>query len=426
MRGHRRIALLLVALFAFGVLALPVTAAQPPARIITFWYALPARHAQALEALLPAWREKNSQWTLQTKRFETEEELLIALERGSQRPSVALIDPEWTDNLAQRHLLVPAEDLMMGMGSSVRVGFKLDIFSPMWAACQSGDGKLYTVPAFGSSHALLYNKTIFAAGKIAKAPASWGEVVTLSKKLTKADAGQWGFVLSHDDPEELGLLYQVFLWQAGGELYSNEQKSFRFREVAGVSTGQFLVDLVQKYRVTPSQTPSDLSTAAMTLGTYEDLLALEARGVPVGVAPLPKKINSVSDLDVWSVAVLPAERNTQEKSWQFAIWLTDFPQALSFGLSAPYLPANKQVTLSPDYFIYLQSHPGVRVFLAQLVRGRENPGVPHFNRILSAIGERLQAAMDAKMPVTDAIDEAAIAAGKILHEPEGVSLSPQK
>lgn len=66
----------------------------------------------------------------------------------------------------------------------------------------SVDGKLYTLPNYGSTFRLIYNKDLFAKAGLTEPPKSLDELVTYAKKITEAGKadGVYGFALNMKNP----------------------------------------------------------------------------------------------------------------------------------------------------------------------------------------------------------------------------------
>ncbi|HZG56230.1 sugar ABC transporter substrate-binding protein [Paenibacillus sp.] len=64
------------------------------------------------------------------------------------------------------------------------------------------DGKIYSLPNYGSTMRLVYNKDLFEKAGISKPPATLDEMVEVAKKLTEAgkDSGAYGFALNFKSP----------------------------------------------------------------------------------------------------------------------------------------------------------------------------------------------------------------------------------
>lgn len=124
-------------------------------------------------------------------------------------------------------------------------------------------GGNYGLPIEAANPAVLYyNKEILESiGE--KPPVTWEDFIRIAKKATKDTDGdgnidQWGFSQGWGAKffGDLNWNWYGFLWQAGGELYSDDLKTVKFNDEAGIETAQFLYDLKYKDKVIPDNAMS--------------------------------------------------------------------------------------------------------------------------------------------------------------------------
>ena len=81
-----------------------------------------------------------------------------------------------------------------------------------------------SVPLYGLSYVLFYNKQAFKEAGIAKPPATWSEFVADAKKLTKE--GQWGVALEGAQVSTNSHAAFIFGRQNGGDLFDGNTPTF--------------------------------------------------------------------------------------------------------------------------------------------------------------------------------------------------------
>jgi len=371
--------------------------------VLIFWHALPERHSALFDAMLQRYvSEKRANFRIEVKRFPTMDALREALLADGDRPHLALIDVSWQAELIARDRIVRAEDIMDRVSSMTRIIFKADTFPVMWAAVQQ-DGKAWTLPAFATVQALIYDVDMLGQAKLKAPPKTWAELVTFGKKLTDKTGSQWAFALPTDaSPRDLGRLLQYFTEQAGGTVPTS---MLSYKDPAYTTALQFWVDLVDKHRIAPRETV-DRARVAMFLGSIEDMLALKATGRNVLAAPLPRGKAAATPVMLYSVAIMHKDPSQLDRQWQVGHWLVEFEEMLTWSLETPYIPANRQVTLSPGYFQYLQANPGLRAFLVQLPTSHVDPALPSYARVLEILGESAREALDKKQSPQEALNGA--------------------
>ncbi|MBI2252477.1 MAG: extracellular solute-binding protein [Armatimonadetes bacterium] len=380
---------------------------------LNFWHALSPDEAIILNKLIDKFSKEYPQYLIIPKNFNSKEALKYELLTSTQSPEIALIDTTWQKELILRDKLTAVENLMENAGSMIKVVYKLDTPPAIWNACIY-QGKAYTLPFFALNQALICNKEIFDKEKVKKIPASWDDLIKLAKNLNKPERKQFGFSLPLKSQEMAGW-FQVVLWQFGGEIYKINEEKISLNDSLTEKALQFYYDLYKKYNLNPLN-EQDLSKTAMFLGNSAELLKLEKEGYKCIVAPLPSNKNNkkINNMTVASLAVFKGKY--AEKSWNFIYYLSEFPQSLEWVLATPYLPANKLVPLSPQYFSFLQEHPGMRIFLQQLVNSKTNPPVANYDKILNDLGIKIQETIKGVLTIKEALNQADESANQTLNE----------
>ncbi len=124
-------------------------------------------------------------------------------------------------------------------------------------------GGTYGMPIEAANPAVLYyNKDILAElGE--EPPKTWEDFRRIAKAATQDTDGdgkidQWGFSQGWGRKffGDLNWNWYGFLWQAGGELYSEDLKTVRFDDEKGMKAAKFLSDLIHVDKVVPEDTLS--------------------------------------------------------------------------------------------------------------------------------------------------------------------------
>jgi multiple sugar transport system substrate-binding protein len=403
------------------VIMTPVYAKGEADNRFNFWYCQPVEYNGLMSELIAEFNKSNPHCTIVARNFRTPNELYVTLKEGKETPDLAIIDASWQEELVSRGSIVPVEDQMLKIAQSIKVVAKMDTFKPLWKSCVA-DEKLWTMPYYGVNHALMYNPEHFKNKVITKPPVTWGEIVDLGKKLTDPATGVWGFYIPFSmSSKDLAYLYQIFLWQAGGIMENPQDLKVAYNSEFGQKALQFWVDAIHKHKIAPSRSVTDMSKVGMMVGTTKDILDASKKGVSFKVVAWPIKNKDVGDIEVSSIAIFKNSPQRLEKMWHFTYWLTEFPQGIRWSLATHYLPANKQVTLSPGYFEYKQKNPGIVTFLALLEKGCAKPGMKDwdYESIMADLGEKIAEALTGRLTVQDALDKAALRANSLIREEAG-------
>jgi len=369
---------------------------------LNFWYSMPETYKSTFENIITSFNEGNKfNMVIKTTYFAKEKELKTALLNGKDLPDIAMIDSSWQKMLIEQNKIVAVEDQIKAISTMLMIVIKNDTFKPVFEACKT-DNKVWTMPYYATNHALIYDKTVFDAKKIKKLPKTWTDIATVGQKLTDAKTGQWGFALTtSNDPEKLADLFQIFLWQSKGELSADANGNITCDTKKAQSLLKFWLELASKYKVAPIALPDDFSQIAMFIGTAEDYMKQKNNGRDVNVMTLPKKEVQVTNLDVTSIAIMKNDEKKIRKAWQFVYWLTEHQQAVKWAVASPYIPANKQVVLCPEYFHFMGEHPGMKIFVEQMKSVKIAGTKGQADEAMRSFGEKIIEALQGKQKVED-------------------------
>ena len=227
-------------------------------------------------------------------------------------------------------------DLMPYVRRDERAGrFDLDdYFENVLAIARRGE-RLYAIPLDFTPMVIYYNKRLFdAAGVAYPRPGwSWDDFLDTARELTiPADQPgrpprQYGFNFENVMP-----LWVPWLWTNGGDVLSPDGRraSGCFDGPKSIEAVQFIVDLIEKYRVAPHLRDSvaagvDLfraQRAAMDLKGHWMMIDYRADGLDVGVAELPT--NGVAPVTVVYAAglAITARARHPDLAWEYIKHLT--------------------------------------------------------------------------------------------------------
>lgn len=247
---------------------------------------------------------------------------LITAVQGGTGPDVASADSAWMAQLAASGVATDISEQWSGVQDQFLEGAAQTAFY---------DGKQYGVPWYTNNVALYYNKSHFSDAGIAAPPANWEEFLTAAKELTGGD--RHGFMLGAD---WLGsFLYWPFLWQAGGEILSEDLSKAAFDGDAGQEAWNFYANLFLTESVVPPTitavrngwdeywTPfMQEKVSMMMVGDWA--LSAIAEGAPdldLGLAPLPEHQQAATVVGGYNL-VIPSAAKSQENAWKLVDWLS--------------------------------------------------------------------------------------------------------
>jgi multiple sugar transport system substrate-binding protein len=158
---------------------------------------------------------------------------------GGNAPDSAYLDAGTVTAFAARNALVNLDSYVKRTET-----VNPDDFVEAFRQTATYQGKTYALPLDGESTGLFYRKDLFEAAGITEPPKTWEEFEADAKKLTQPDKKQYGFALFAPSPESAYYWYP-WLWQAGGDLLSDDEKKIAFDSDAGRTAADFYIGLTK-------------------------------------------------------------------------------------------------------------------------------------------------------------------------------------
>ena len=160
---------------------------------------------------------------------------LLTQVAGATAPDVAYLDASNVGDFAGRKALVNLDDYMAKSKSA-----KADDYLPAFRDSASYQGHMYGLSIDSESTGLFYRTDLFEAAGIAGPPKTWQEFQDAAKKLTNKAEKKYGFILF---APEAAYYWYPWLWQTGGKLLSDDDKTIAFNDEAGKRAAEFYVGL---------------------------------------------------------------------------------------------------------------------------------------------------------------------------------------
>jgi multiple sugar transport system substrate-binding protein len=378
-------------------------------------------------------------WTMRDK--------LFTAVAGGAAPDLAQIDQFWSSELAEAGAIVRIQDFFGAFDRE-------DVWPLAWETA-TYDGAIWTMPFALSNIALYYNRALFRAAGLdrsaglttnrsaglttnrsaglttnrsarsptaAAPPATWDELATAAAVLTADRDGdgqidQWG--LSFPLRADQGVVYYwfAFLWQAGGEIFTEDLSAARFQEVPGVAALTFWQSLVEAGSVplAPPQEGFEKGQIGMTLASTARLSRyVQALGDDLGVAPLPAgPAGQATGVGGANLAIMAASEN-KDAAWTFIAWMTSPEVNLRWSTGTGYLPLRRSVVASAAYQAYLEGEPRARVILEGMEVARARPNIPAYAAASREVGLAVEEALFTGADPATALAAAAAKVNKIL------------
>ncbi len=383
---------------------------------ITVWHGYQDTEGTAFKALIDQYNKEHPD--VQVSDLYSSNDLVLqkvlTAVRGNSAPDVAYMFGSWSPNIAQIPKLVDMSTYVS------QPEWKWDDFYPAERAAATVGNKTVGVPALVDNLAIVYNKKLFADAGIEPPNANWtwDDFRAAAAKLTDPAKGQYGWLIPADGSEDTVWHYLPMLWEAGGDLLSQDNQHSAFNSEAGVKALTTLQQMAVTDKSVYLDTTNENGPKLMNSGKVGmlvtgpwDLSSLS--DISYGVQVLPTYPGSagghqtISGPDNWVVFDNGDKR--KQAAVDFVKWLTAPEQVKSFSLATGDLPTRSSVGQDQAFVGQLdQKLPGVGVFVQNLSNVRKaRPTVQQYPAVSEALGQAIVSVMLGKDQPADALNAAA-------------------
>ena len=276
-------------------------------------------------------------------------------------------------------------------------------FLPATLDAATIDGKLYGLPLFVESVALIYNKQM-----VPTPPKTWDELVKVATDLTKGDVYGFGFPLLEQYHEG------AFFMGMGGYVFKYADGKFNTDDIglnndASVQTAKFLRDMYQKKQPPMPDAAIDRANMhgvqegmmeagkiAMTINGPWREAPLKKAGIDYGVAKLPTLPNGQPMKPFLGVQVYGANAfsKNKEAALDLVSFLTCTDSAIKLYKSNLRAPARTSVLNNAD----VKSNPNIAIWNAQAADGVPMPNIPAMSNVWKPWGDAMDSIIPANAP----------------------------
>ncbi len=328
---------------------------------------------------------------------------------GGRPPDVTRMSSEWFVPLASKGVLMPLDDYI------ARDNFDLgDFYDSALNGWARYNGHVYTLPTDIDIYAMYYNKKLFDECGVPYPDETWDydKYVRECKKICADTNGdgkidRWGGSVDQ--------FYENYVYSFGGSTLSSDNRRCLINSDKAVKGLQFMVDLVHKYKVAPSNEDSanmlnnklfiqgKIATYAGGSWAGDIWFDKEIKDFEWDVAPLPKgPERRASMLAGAAYAALSRSRHPDE-AWLLVEWMTNADFQSQAAHRTQIIPARKSVA---DEYLKIDRPPrNKQVFLDAIADSWTSPKVscaPEIKKILDSSAEKMRLG---KEPVKKIADE---------------------
>ena len=370
-------------------------------QIVTMWGSWSGDQVDQINQMTAAFNKSQSKYEVSyVAQEQVEQKLLTAIASG-QVPDLVMWDRYQTALYAPKGAVQAIDEFVK------KDAIDLDAFYPQAIAEMESGGKLYGLPLLVDVRSLAYNADLFnQAG--ATPPTTWDELLEVAKKLTiKDDSGKLsraGFLLN--DPG----LFNMWLWQAGGELLSADGKKTAYNSGSGLEVLNFWKSMLDAgVYVNGFADTNDVfaaGDAAMKLTGSWDIPTLDkAEGLNYAIAEPPAGPGGDKSSIMGGFGlVIPTGAKQSEGAWEFMKWWsTSVENGVKFAKISGWFPANREAS-NNEYFTKNDKYAA---FVKTLDYARTRPLVSGYSDVEGkALTPALQKFMSNELTAGEALKEA--------------------
>ena len=336
---------------------------------------------------------------------------------GGNPPDAAFIDAGTTADFASRGALIPLDDYFARSEVVAREDF-VEAFN----LSNIYEGKQYGIPFDGESTGLFYRTDLFEDAGIAGPPKTWEEFEDTAAKLTIPEKKQYGYILF---ATEAAYYWYPWLWQAGGDVLSEDATEVAFTSEEAREAARFYVGLT-KYSP-PDYLNSNSHDGRVAFATGKVAMYMAGSwfaGTLTGeypkingkwaTAPLPEGPAGCATTIAGDNLVVFDESENRDAAWLWIEFLSRPENMATWTYEDPdstLLPPRKELLDSPEL---KEKKPILAGFAEAMKCGVVSKSNPKGPKIEQALNEQLGRAMYGEISADEAIDNAAAEAEEIL------------
>lgn len=388
------------------------TQAVEPTEPVTITFASWVGDQDGMKRLYAKFRKEHPNITVKFQNVPAEEleTKLTAQIAGGNPPDAAYMDAGGVATFASRKALVNLDGYIAG--SKI---VHADDYVPAFKEFTTSNGSMYGLPFDGESTGLFYRKDMFEAAGITAPPTTWDEFKADAEKLTDPAKKQYGFAVFAPEAE---YYWYPWLFQNGGSLLSDDEKTVEFNNDKGKEAGRFYVDLV-KYAppdyLNSNSYDARVAFANGQVGMYmagawfagtlsDEFPKIEGKWA---AAPLPNGTAGCKTTIAGDALVMFGDSKQQDATW---LWLEFLSQPdniadWTFRSEGTLLPPLTSLLNSPEL---VEKKPVLKGF-AELMKCGVNYNIvnPQWPKISEELNKQLGAAMFGDQTSDEALDNTA-------------------
>ncbi|QGS69508.1 extracellular solute-binding protein [Oceanobacillus sp. 143] len=281
--------------------------------IVSFWAPFSGDDGPFMKKIVDDYNESQDEFTVNLQiepNADYYRNVDLAINDGKNTPDVMIMHNEQILSYAEKGLLREVSDIVDGELT--------DVYHESGIQGATVGDKVYGLPLDIHSLLFYWNKDMFEAAGLdpEQPPTTREEFIDYAQKLTDLDNNQYGFVVPTLWPQDF--ILPTIVAQNGGKLYEDGKANFASDAV--VEALQFQLDLIEKYKVSPTDVQADGEVTlflqgknAMHLNGPWMLAQWESSNLDYGVAAVPQLGTEVQSVFAKSHNFVVLESTNEEK-----------------------------------------------------------------------------------------------------------------
>lgn len=393
---------------------------------VDFWYSGGKTAVKVVQGIVDDYNKSQDTYFVKTVTqadySETYEKLQAAI-AGNVAPDVALIEKDAARGLSDKNLVVDLSEKMKKDND-----FNEDDYvSTFFEQVKDDKGKIYGIPAYGTTQVLYYNKKAFEnAGIDPNSIKTWQDLAQAASKIKNDGEYTYGWepMWGADNLIDASL-------SNGGTIFSEDGKKVTINSKEWVEVWSNFEKWIH-----------DDKTMAIHSGgqgweywykTIDDVIQNKAGGYTgssgdqadldfsiVGAIEQPSWKDGTESKPVARALMLSVlAKSSEEKqagAYDFMKYFTNVKNQAKWSMSTGYVPVNKGVLDDDDYMKYTQENPQALVPYTQAEHGSIYPYDPTNGAVKDALKIAADKVEIDGVPAKEALDEAQKTAQKALDE----------
>jgi multiple sugar transport system substrate-binding protein len=348
--------------------------------VVSFWHAMGGPLGDTLDELVAEFNASRPDIEIESVsmgRYQALSQKIMAAVAAGDPPALAQAYEAWTGELIENGSAEPLNAYIDG--PSGLSATELEDFVPGMLDNNSWDGIVYSFPFNKSVRALYWNRDLFSAEGIDRAPANWDEYMGYAKRLTKdvngdGEIDQWGTA-----GQISAWMFENLLIQNGGRILTDDGTRAAFAGPEGVEAAEFMVRLLTEYgKVTSGyeyQNDFQAGKIGMIEGSTVSLSFMEGKYTfDMAVAPLPERKEKGCFVAGTNVVIF-AEATPEEKqaAWEFIKWFVSPEITARWAATTGYAPVRMSAMDSATMARRFEEVDGLREVYSQLAFASYEP-----------------------------------------------------